>query len=326
MATITFENVRNVTPYYGWDPRVLLGVNAVPNYSYASKANTIKSILEGTRSISTFVDDDFNWATPAAGEVRIRLHTARETAIARMRVNDFCFGTISQVSYADSHHQVCDYAHRSTVHIELDSWYFENYPLGYCTGMLCHEFAVHPLGFSSLNDRERRNEQDYRSGSKKGSEIGFKHLPRVKPSEAGQADHAFAAHPECVRYEIYQQTVLDVATTMQALVGQPAGPNQVAITANDVKDLFKCYLMDVASIQATNDHRARGIVKPGVLAQCYNTHRDLLLQQFHQPTDPLRALIPGPTNAGVVIKEFIYLLASIAWSVGPNWSKSWSGY
>jgi hypothetical protein len=328
MATITFENVRNVKPYYDWDPRVILGVNAVPNHSYSAKANTIRSILESSSLIPEFVDDPDYWGKNAPHEVRVRLHTVRETAISKMRVNNFCFGTISQVCYANHKHEVGKQPYQ-TVHIEMDSWYFENYPLGYCTGMLCHEFAVHPLGDYTLRKfypSAEKDENDYTSGSKKNLEYGFKYQPKVKPSAAGQSDHAFAAYPECRRYKVYQNTILDAALAMESKIGKAPKGDEVAVTQSDVTDLFKCYLMDVASIQATNDHRAKGATKPKVLADCYNAHRNLLLQLVADDGDPRKALIPGPTTTGAVIKDFVYLLSSLAWSLGPNWSKSWSGY
>ncbi len=326
MATITFENVRDVTPYYKWDPRVRLGINAVPNDSYAAKANTLKSILEGTHRIATFVDDPDYWDDGAPHEVRVRLHTVRETAIPKVHVSNFCFGTISQVSYANKLHEVGKKPYQ-TVHIELDSWYFENYPLGYCAGMLCHEFAVHPLGDYDMryDDDERKMEKDYTSGAKKGQPYGFKYLPKVTPSTAGQPDHAFAAYPESVRYGTYQATVLNAAATMEGRLGKVPPANEVAVTNQDITDLFKCYLMDVASIQVTNDHRAKGLVKPMALANCYNAHRQLLLARFPDK-DPLKNLVPGPTTTGAVLKDFMYLLSSVAWSLGPNWSKSWWGY
>lgn len=350
MPTITFENVRDVTPYYSCDPRVLLGVNAVPNTSYAHKANTIKDILEHSDRIAMFVDDVAYWQnggelppTPTIGpnlvpvpvvpappappqEVRIRLHTTRETLL--VRVNDFCFGTISQIALADAQHRPRRQPYR-TVHIEMDAWYFENYPLGYCVGMLCHEFGVHHLGTYILKHRgddSLAEETAFKSGGQQGQPYGTG-APRVTPSTAGQADHAFAASPGSPRHRAYMETVIDVALAMLAKIAAGPGAHEVPVGNGDVTDLLKCYLMDVASIQATNDHRPKGLADPGKIVDCFNAHRLLLLNELADPDgQQLALLVPGPTNTGTVLKDFGYLIASMLWGLGPTWSKSWSGY
>jgi hypothetical protein len=352
MATVNFENVRDVTPYYQYDPRVLVGLNSVPNCSYAHKANTIKSILESSDRIPVFIDDVRYWqsygAVPGNGrvdlhhpppapagpvppqEVRIRLHTTRESITSLGRVNNFCFGTISQISLANALHQPGLQPYR-TVHIELDAWYFENYPLGYCTGMLCHEFAVHHLGSYFLQEHagalvEERNY--YATGANAGQAFPYGPVPHVIPSAAGQPDHTCAAALGSPRHTVYKETILDVAMAMFAKIGAPAVPGQVNVRNQDVTDLFKCYLMDVASIQATNDHRAKGLLAPGDIVTCYQAHRlDLLALIGTEPgLAPLIALCPGPTTSATVLKEFGYLISSLAWSAGPTWSASPSGY
>jgi hypothetical protein len=352
MATITFENVRDVKPYFSLDLRVLTGLNAVPNDSYAHKAATIKAILEGAELIPMFMDDDRYWgnggdfpqgpqgpidlnvvqappvvAIPAPPhEVRIRLHSTLETLTKWGRVNDFCFGTISQIAFADANHQPDQQPYR-TVHIEMDAWYFENYPVGYCTGMLCHEFAVHHMGDYVLKSRADDSlivEGRYKEGgAMEGMPYGV-HAPRVTPSTAKQADHAFAATRGAPRNNVYMETVADVALSMLRKIDAGPVPGEVTLADRDVTDLFTCYLMDVASIQCTNDHRARGIVSPWEVANCYNAHRLQLLHLLGEP-DPsaqrLQNLVPGPTNTLRVVKDFAYLLSSVAWGFGITWSK-----
>jgi hypothetical protein len=358
MATITFENVRDVNPYYKYDPRVLTGLNAVPNVSYAHKANTIKAILEGSDQIPNFIDDVPYWENegelpPARDigpnlrpvprapvfpappqEVRVRLHTTRETLTSLGRVNDFCFGTISQICMADANH-VPDAEPYRTVHIEMDAWYFENYTLGYCTGMLCHEFAVHPLGDYRLKHRSDdalATEARYkRRGDRAGQAYGDAPHAQVTPSTAGQADHAFAAHPSSPRHDVYMETVIDVAVSMLRFIDNGPIAGQVAVANRDVTDLFKCYLMDVASIHHTNDHRPKGIVDPAGLARCFNTHLMLLTNTLNaEGNDPLAVrligLLPGQTGALTVMKDFGYLFSSVLWGLGPTWSKSTSGF
>lgn len=359
MATITFENVRNVNPYYKYDPRVLTGFNAVPNVSYAHKANTIKAILERSNQIPMFIDDVAYWQnegelpparqigpnlqpihvapTPPAPprEVRIRLHTTRETLSSLARVNDFCFGTISQICHADANHVPGARPYR-TVHIEMDAWYFENYPLGFCTGMLCHEFAVHPQGTYVLKHRgddSLDTEVRYKRGGLRGQAYGDPpHAPRVTPSTAGQPDHVFAAHPTSPRHGIYMETVVDVAVSMLDRIDNGPGAGEVTVANRDVTDLFRCYLMDVASIHYTNDHRPKGITDPSGLARCFNSHLQLLTATLNTEaaTEPVAArllnLLPGQTGALSVMKDFGYLFSSMLWGLGPTWSKSTSGF
>ena len=152
-------------------------------------------------------------------EVRVRLHTTRESLTSLARVNDLCLGTISQIAFADHLHRPKQDPGR-TVHIEMDAWYIENYPLGFCTGMLCHGFAVHHMGDYMLKQRGDNSlltEARYTSGAMQGTAFGVA-APQVRPSTAGQADHVFAAHTDAGRHEVYLETVVDVAIAMLAKV------------------------------------------------------------------------------------------------------------
>jgi hypothetical protein len=230
---------------------------------------------------------------------------------------------------ADAQHHPGQQPYR-TVHIEMDAWYFENYPLGYCAGMLCHEFAVHCMGDYMLQERYGAldEERDYISGARAGQAFPYGAAPRVIPSAAGQADHTCAAAVGSPRHTVYKETILDVALAMLAKIGVAAVPGQVNVGNHDVTDLLKCYLMDVASIQATNDHRAKGLLAPGDIVSCYQAHRlDLLALLGSEPgLNPLIALCPGPTTSTTVLKDFGYLISSLGWSAGPTWSASASGY
>ncbi|HRC58264.1 MAG: hypothetical protein IPI49_19145 [Myxococcales bacterium] len=334
MAVVAFENARSVNAYYTWDPRVLLGVNAVANQNYRHKADTIGDLLIASNRISNYIDNG-PWGGGAPQEVRVRLHTVKET-IPNPHVNHFCFGTISQISYATAAHAVtwgipaalqvipgvpAANAAIATVHIEMDSWYFENYPLGFCAGMLCHEFAVHCMGDFLMTGRQRAAE-NFHQGPLVGS-----WAPNANPLTAGQIDHVFASCDLQPRYRQYRATVIEVAQAMAAAVGGVVAPGRVAVVANDVTDLFRCYLMDVASIQATNDHRAKGLTRPAVVATCFNNHRAALIVALGAAgANALIARVPPVITAATVTGNFFYLASSLLWGFLPNYSKSWWGY
>lgn len=333
MAVVAFENARSVNAYYTWDPRVLLGLNAVANQNYQHKAATIGDLLIASNRIANYIDHG-PWAGGAPHEVRVRLHTVKET-IPRP-VNQFCFGTISQISYATAAHAVTwgipaaiqvipgvppANPAIATVHIEMDSWYFENYPLGFCAGMLCHEFAVHCMGDFMMTDNQRAAER-FHHGHVVGS-----WAPSTNPLTCGQRDHVFASCDLQARYRNYRATIIQVAQAMTAAVGVAPAPGRVAVVANDVTDLLRCYLMDVASIQATNDHRASGLTKPGLVATCFNNHRAALLVALGAAgAGALIPRVPPMITAGTVTGNFIYLASSMLWGFLPNFSKSWWGY
>jgi hypothetical protein len=154
------------------------------------------------------------------------------------------------------------------VEIELADWYFEQYPIGYVLGMLCHEFAVHPMA-------DADGLPDFEEGLlNEALETGLEGLT-VVAARAGQQDHIFASARGMPRNRIYRDVVLEMAVLlaeedMRLFFATDKGGSGVA-------DLIDCYLMDVASILGTNDHRQKGVGKASTIASLYNLHREDLL-------------------------------------------------
>jgi Domain of unknown function (DUF4157) len=152
------------------------------------------------------------------------------------------------------------------VNIELAYWYFETYELGYTLGMLCHEFAVHPM--ADGDPRVQAIEpnmmgQDIPTGVKDG-----KKDHTINSDSAGQVDHVFAAVVGMPRHDIYVRTVVQMAELLAA----EAAKHGTGIGIEEVTNLLDCFMMDCASILATNDHRDKGAQVPGLVAACYNDY------------------------------------------------------
>ncbi|MFH9864476.1 hypothetical protein, partial [Streptomyces sp. NPDC017202] len=123
---------------------------------------------------------------------------------------------------------------------------------------------------------------------------------------AGQADHVMAASPERMRHRIYRDVVVEMA---RVLAQQAANGDEGAVP-KDVTDLFDTYLMDVATIAVTNDHRARAVTDPGYTARSYNAYKEQLAALL--PADSrLRALLPADKGRWGVLGDFAQLAASV---------------
>ncbi|MFC9288264.1 hypothetical protein ACFT0E_16620, partial [Streptomyces sp. NPDC057052] len=188
------------------------------------------------------------------------------------------------------------------VEINLASYYFEKYDIGYLMGMLAHEIGLHPL--ASAQDGLGRDEAD--NAGKPQRVPGLPENRVMNTVGAGQADHIMAASPERVRHRIYRDVVVEMA---RVLAQQAANGDEGAGT-KDVTDLFDTYLMDVATIAVTNDHRARAVTDPGYTARSYNAYKAQLDE--HLPQDsPLRALLPADKSRWGVLGDFAQLAASV---------------
>ncbi|MGW3991831.1 hypothetical protein ACWEFK_32695, partial [Streptomyces sp. NPDC004830] len=124
---------------------------------------------------------------------------------------------------------------------------------------------------------------------------------------AGQADHIMAAFPSSTRHRIYRDIVVDMARILahRARVGVPGAKTQ------DVTDLFDTYLMDVASIAVTGDHRLNAVKEPNYTARVYNAYKELLAAQLGENT-ALRNLLPSNKTLFGVARSFTQLATSIA--------------
>ncbi|MGW3991383.1 WXG100-like domain-containing protein [Streptomyces sp. NPDC004830] len=194
------------------------------------------------------------------------------------------------------------------VDINLASYYFEKYDTGYIMGMLAHEIGLHPL--ASRDTRIPEEEDLYRGMPLPVPGLESLKTPRFMNTEgAGQEDHVMAAFPHTVRHGIYRDIVVEMAQVLahRAQVGVPGAK------AKDVTDLIDTYLMDLASIAVTNDHRAKAILDPAYTARVYNAYKEQLLQRLPQDS-PVRALLPADKGRFGVLGDF----AQLATAVGTN--------
>ncbi|MEU3743316.1 hypothetical protein AB0E78_40490 [Streptomyces sp. NPDC032198] len=194
------------------------------------------------------------------------------------------------------------------VQINLASYYFEKYDIGYLMGMLAHEIGLHPL--ASANAKIPEEEDLYRGMPLLVPGLETLKTPRFMNTEgAGQEDHIMAAFPHTIRHGIYRDIVLEMAQVLahRARVGVAGAKSR------DATDLFDTYLMDLASIAVTNDHRARAITDPGYTARVYNAYKAQLAELL-APDSPVRALLPADKGRFGVLGDF----AALATSVGTN--------
>ncbi|NUK36985.1 hypothetical protein HRW12_25295, partial [Streptomyces lunaelactis] len=194
------------------------------------------------------------------------------------------------------------------VQINLASYYFEKYDIGYIMGMLAHEIGLHPL--ASRNTKIPEEEELYRGMPLLVPGLESLKTPRFMNTEgAGQEDHVMAAFPHTIRHGIYRDIVLEMA----GVLAQHARVGVTGAKAKDVTDLIDTYLMDLASIAVTNDHRARAIRDPNYTARVYNTYKAQLAEHIAQDS-PVRPLLPADKGRFGVLGDF----AQLATSVGTN--------
>ncbi len=225
-----------------------------------------------------------------------------------------CF--ISLVRSPDNPASVIDLGKQ--VNIELAYWYFETYPLGYQLGMLCHEFAVHPMadsdqGVKMIEPMSKGIELD--SGVKDGKKA---HM--VNTDRAGQVDHIFASIIGMPRNKVYTQAVLEMAS----LLVQEAGKKGSGIDLQEVTNLLDCFMMDCASILATNDHRDKGALVPGLIATVYNDYLQMLQSSVTDKT--VLKCLPKPKSSWGVAKDYFGLLGSVVGGSLKNASRDREHY
>ncbi|MFE3743245.1 hypothetical protein [Streptomyces sp. NPDC059134] len=200
------------------------------------------------------------------------------------------------------------------VTVTLAAYYFESYDIGYIAGMLAHEFAIHPMA----SKKPRLHEE----------EDGFKGLPFPVPGleesrggprmmnsdDAKQPDHVLGAIPNSPRYEVYKSVTLDMAN----LLMQDVENKEPNATPKDVTDLLDCFLMDVASIAATNDDRLKGTPeKSGAMqvrkdiAAVYNRYKALLSAGLPEAS-PIKPFFPQDKTHWGVLKDFATIATRVA--------------
>lgn len=192
---------------------------------------------------------------------------------------------------------------KTQVNIELASWYFETYELGYTLGMLMHEFAIHPMADADPNvalTEQFLKGQDIDTGVKDGKE---KHM--INTDRAGQDDHVFGALLGTPRNKIY----LDAVIEMAVVLADEAGKKGSGIGMEQVTNLLDCFIMDCASILATNDHRAKGVTSPGLVAAIFNDYLGNLPALIKDKR--VAAALPGQKGRWTVLTSYSTVLGRL---------------
>ncbi|AZQ39225.1 hypothetical protein EJ357_42110 [Streptomyces cyaneochromogenes] len=184
------------------------------------------------------------------------------------------------------------------VDINLASYYFEKYDIGYIMGMLAHEIGLHPL--ASRNTNIPDEESMFEGVPLAVPGLTDLRTPRTMSTEgAGQADHIMAAFPSSTRHGIYR----DIVVGMAQILAEDAVNGEDNATSKDVTDLIDCYLMDLASIAVTNDHRMNAAKEPGYTARVFNAYKAAFLAQLADDS-PVRTLLPSDKSMFGVINDF----------------------
>ncbi|MGP3998777.1 eCIS core domain-containing protein [Streptomyces sp. 8N706] len=207
-----------------------------------------------------------------------------------------------------------------SVTVLLASYYFENYDIGYIAGMLCHEFGIHPV--ADAREDVRTEEPNFQ-----GLPFpvpGLEETKQMNTDGAAQADHVLGVIPRSPRYEVYKNVTLEMAT----LLWQEVRDNVPGAKVQDVTDLLDCFLMDVASIAATNDNRL--LARPGKsgsqevrrdIAKVYERYKELL--STDESLDArIEPFFPPEKTPEAVKQDFLTLATRIAKGAIRAWSIS----
>lgn len=181
------------------------------------------------------------------------------------------------------------------VFVTLASYYLENYDIGYIVGMLCHEFGMHPMAQAAPNMSEE--EENFRGMPYPVPGLEGKEVPdgvaSMNSDTAQQADHVLGVIPGSPRYTVYRDVTLEMAD----LLLRDVRNKEEGAREQDVTDLIDCFLMDVASIAATNDDRKRGMPLLGNsegetirkdIAAVYNAYKARLSQDLPLERRPIK--------------------------------------
>lgn len=171
------------------------------------------------------------------------------------------------------------------VHVRLATWYFEKYELGYVMAMLSHEFGIHPIANATIGAEDTKN---------------------VPVEKGQQADHLVGANWNSARNAVYRNMVLETALLMDS-----HGATQV----------LDAFLMDCATILATNDRRAKGLLRSRLVADYYNEYRgylkNLIEQKAYQQEEMKDLLLPpkkGADDVSLNYKQAASRLLTGYWS------------
>lgn len=213
------------------------------------------------------------------------------------------------------------------VFVTLASYYLENYDIGYIVGMLCHEFGIHPMAEAAPNMKQE--EENFRGMPYPVPGLEGKDVPdgfaSMNSDTAKQADHVLGVIPGSPRYNVYRDVTLEMAD----LLLRDVQNKEDGAREQDVTDLIDCFLMDVASIAATNDNRMRGMPILGNgegetirkdIAAVYNAYKARLSQDLPLERRPMKPLFPPEKTPEAVKADFNTLLVRIAKGKFRAWS------
>jgi hypothetical protein len=201
------------------------------------------------------------------------------------------------------------------VQVTMAAHYFENYEIGYIAGMLAHEFGIHPVPESRRGVAEEEamfKDMDWPVPGLPGS--------TMNTSTAKQGDHVLGVLPSSPRYQIYK----DVALEMARLLLRDATSQAPEASTKDVTDLLDCFLMDVASVAATNDNRLAaaslfsGAAVRRNIAKVYEHYKDEVSSNLPEQYADLKPLFPPEKVPSAVTADFARLAKSVASAV---WGK-----
>jgi hypothetical protein len=208
------------------------GIN-YSNQLHVEKTNAIKFILENTKTIRHFLRD--------------------KNALIKLKNDKDNLATVVVVG--------------GQVQLTLSPWFFETQSVGKIVGIIAHEFAVHPLASERLTDCQRKKEiVDKEVKIRKKINLNDN---SIFYDENNNTDHLFAASKGSARYEIYQQTVYEMAVVMLRNTDKISCINERVII-----DLIFSYFSDMATILATNDHKDKAVERLGRVATYFNSLRN----------------------------------------------------
>jgi hypothetical protein len=147
---------------------------------------------------------------------------------------------------------------KELVSIDLATWYFERYDLGYIMGMLAHELGIHPM--ANKNPRVKAEEKAQNAKS-------------VVPLSAGQQrDHLVGAVWNSERNKVYRKLALEMAIQL----AEAATKTNSGIPPGEATKLIDSFIMDCVSINVSGDHRVKAAKAPQLLAKEYNIYKKRL--------------------------------------------------
>ncbi|MFS8202490.1 hypothetical protein ACLVWQ_27845, partial [Streptomyces sp. CWNU-52B] len=246
------------------------------NEKYRDKAAHIVDLLQKHDTIRQYVGNR---------QVRITLHVRRTETPA----------------------DVTDLGGRGVV-INLASYYFEKYDIGYIMGMLAHEIGLHPLASRDTNIPDE--EEMFQDVPLAVPGLAHAKPPRtMSTAGAGQADHIMAAFTSSTRHRIYRDIVVEMAGVLAA--DARLGVN--GTKPKDVTDLIDTYLMDLATIALTNDRRKDAAWEPRYTARVYNAYKEMFTARLADDS-PVRALVPTDKSWYNVTNNFLGLGTSVVFN------------